>query len=229
MAFIAYFQRLFGPLSQLTNLASLYSQGGAALDKINALLDEKPTITERPGARPLAHGPGEVRMEGVTFSYDGKRTVIDDADIVFPAGKITAIVGHNGAGKSTLVSLISRFYEPERGRITIDGTDVRDVTLTSLRRAVSFSLQDTSLLSGHRAGQHAAGQARRDRRGDRPHPRRPRRPRDRAPPPGRAGHRGGPVGRAPLAGPPPGRRAGAHDPGRPVDLHPRRVHVGRWT
>jgi ABC-type multidrug transport system fused ATPase/permease subunit len=148
VAFIAYFQRLFAPLTQLTNLASLYSQGGAALDKINALLDEQPAIVERPGARPLAHGPGEVRMEGVTFSYDGRRTVIDDADIVFPAGKITAIVGHNGAGKSTLVSLISRFYEPDRGRITIDGTDVRDVTLTSLRRAVSFSLQDTNLLSG---------------------------------------------------------------------------------
>ena len=87
VAFIAYFQRLFGPLTQLTNLASLYSQGGAALDKINALLDEKPTIIERPGARPLAHGPGEVRIEGVTFSYDGKRAVIDDADIMFPGGQ----------------------------------------------------------------------------------------------------------------------------------------------
>jgi ATP-binding cassette subfamily B protein len=148
VAFIAYFQRLFSPLSQLTNLASLYSQGGAALDKINALLDEKPDIVERPGAQPLAHGPGEVRMSGVRFSYDGKRVVIDDADIVFPAGKVTAIVGHNGAGKSTLVSLISRFYEPERGRISIDGADIRDVTLISLRRAVSFSLQDTKLLSG---------------------------------------------------------------------------------
>jgi ATP-binding cassette subfamily B protein len=148
VAFIAYFQRLFAPLTQLTNLASLYSQGGAALDKINALLDEEPAIEQRPGAQPLVRGPGEVRIDGVTFSYDGKRTVIDDADIVFPAGKVTAIVGHNGAGKSTLVSLISRFYEPERGRITIDGTDIRDVTLTSLRRAVSFSLQDTNLLAG---------------------------------------------------------------------------------
>jgi ABC-type multidrug transport system fused ATPase/permease subunit len=87
-------------------------------------------------------------MEGVSFSYDGKRTVLDDIDVTFAAGKVTAIVGTNGAGKSTLVSLISRFYDPGQGRITIDGKDVRDVTLASLRRRVSFSLQDTSLLSG---------------------------------------------------------------------------------
>jgi ABC-type multidrug transport system fused ATPase/permease subunit len=148
VAFIAYFERLFSPLTQLSNLASLYTQGGAALDKINALLDERPAIRERPGARVLERGPGEVRVEGVRFSYDGRRTVLDDLDLTFAAGKVSAIVGQNGAGKSTLVSLISRFYDPDRGRILIDGNDVRDVTLASLRRNVSFSLQDTSMLSG---------------------------------------------------------------------------------
>jgi len=148
VAFIAYFQRLFSPLAQLTNLAALYTQGGAALDKINVLLDEKPAIHDRPGATELERGPGEVRVDGVSFSYDGKRTVLDDVDVTFPAGKLTAIVGQNGAGKSTLVSLISRFYDPGSGRIEIDGKDVRDVTLASLRRNVSFSLQDTGLLSG---------------------------------------------------------------------------------
>jgi ATP-binding cassette subfamily B protein len=148
VAFIAYFQRLFSPLAQLTNLAALYTQGGAALDKINALLDEEPSIRDRPGAIELERGPGEVRVQGVSFSYDGERTVLDDVDVTFGAGKLTAIVGQNGAGKSTLVSLISRFYDPVRGQIAIDGKDVRDVTLASLRRNVSFSLQDTSLLSG---------------------------------------------------------------------------------
>lgn len=148
VAFIAYFQRLFAPLSQLSNLAALYTQGGAALDKINALLDEEPAIRDRPGATDLERGPGEVRVEGVSFSYDGKRKVLVDVDVTFAAGKVTAIVGQNGAGKSTLVSLISRFYDPDSGRIAIDGNDVRDVTLRSLRRTVSFSLQDTSLLSG---------------------------------------------------------------------------------
>jgi ABC-type multidrug transport system fused ATPase/permease subunit len=148
VAFIAYFQRLFSPLYQLSNLVALYTQGGAALDKINALLDEEPVIRDRPEATELERGPGEVRLEGVSFSYDGKRTVLDDVDVPFAAGRITAIVGSNGAGKSTLVSLISRFYDPGQGRITIDGRDVRDVTLASLRRRVSFSLQDTSLLSG---------------------------------------------------------------------------------
>jgi ABC-type multidrug transport system fused ATPase/permease subunit len=148
VAFIAYFQRLFSPLSQLSNLAALYTQGGAALDKINALLDEEPTIRDRPGATELERGPGEVRLDGVSFSYDGKRTVLQDVDVTFAGGKVTAIVGQNGAGKSTLVSLISRFYDPDRGRIAIDDMDIRDVTLASLRRNVSFSLQDTSLLAG---------------------------------------------------------------------------------
>jgi ABC-type multidrug transport system fused ATPase/permease subunit len=148
VAFVAYFQRLLSPLAQLTNLAALYTTGGAALDKINALLDEQPAIRDRPGATALERGPGEVRLDGVSFSYDGKRTVLHEVDVTFAAGKVTAIVGQNGAGKSTLVSLISRFYDPDRGQIAIDGNDVRDVTLASLRRNVSFSLQDTSLLSG---------------------------------------------------------------------------------
>jgi ABC-type multidrug transport system fused ATPase/permease subunit len=148
VAFVAYFQRLISPLAQLTNLAALYTTGGAALDKINALLDEQPAIQDRPGATALERGPGEVRVDGVSFSYDGKRTVLHEVDVTFAAGKVTAIVGQNGAGKSTLVSLISRFYDPDRGHIAIDGNDVRDVTLASLRRNVSYSLQDTSLLSG---------------------------------------------------------------------------------
>jgi ABC-type multidrug transport system fused ATPase/permease subunit len=148
VGFIAYFQRLFSPLSQLSNLAALYTQGGAALDKINALLDEEPAIRDRPGATDLERGPSEVRVEGVSFSYDGERKVLVDVDVTFAAGEVTAIVGQNGAGKSTLVSLISRFYDPDSGRIAIDANDVRDVTLRSLRRTVSFSLQDTSLLSG---------------------------------------------------------------------------------
>ena len=148
VAFIAYFQRLFAPLAQLRSLASFYTQGGAALDKINALLAEEPSIREGPGARELVGAAGEVRVEGVSFSYDGERTVLDDVDIVIPAGKVTAIAGENGAGKSTLVSLIARFYDPGEGRILIDGSDVRDLTLASLRRNISFSLQDTSMISG---------------------------------------------------------------------------------
>jgi ATP-binding cassette subfamily B protein len=148
VGFIAYFQRLFAPLNQLTNLASLYTSGGAALDKINVLLDEKPALQDAPDARPLAPGPGEVRFEHVSFGYDEGHQVLHDIDLVLPAGKTTAIVGHNGAGKSTLVSLLARFYDPDRGRVLVDGQDVRAVTQASVRRAVSYSLQDTSMLSG---------------------------------------------------------------------------------
>jgi ATP-binding cassette subfamily B protein len=148
VGFIAYFQRLFAPLNQLTNLASLYTSGGAALDKINAVLDEEPTVRDATDARPLAPGPGEVRFEHVRFGYEPDREVLHGIDLVLPAGKTTAIVGHNGAGKSTLVNLLARFYDPDDGRVRIDGQDVRAVTLHSLRRAVSYSLQDTSMLSG---------------------------------------------------------------------------------
>ena len=148
VAFIAYFQRLFAPLAQMRSLASFYTQGGAALDKINALLEEQPAVRERPAARPLERAAGEVRVEGVSFSYDEERTVLEDVDLTFPAGGVTALVGGNGAGKSTLVSLIARFYDPTAGRILIDGNDIREVTLASLRRTVSMSLQDSALLSG---------------------------------------------------------------------------------
>lgn len=148
VGFIAYFQRLFAPLAQLRSLAALYTQGGAALDKINTLLEQRPAIRERPDARVLERGLGEVRIEGVSFSYDGTREVLSDLHLRFAPGKVTAIVGQNGAGKSTLVSMIGRFYDPQEGRIAIDGNDVRDVTLASLRRNVSLGLQDTSMLAG---------------------------------------------------------------------------------
>ena len=148
VGFIAYFQRLFAPLNQLTNLASLYTSGGAALDKINTVLDEEPSVRDAPDAQPLAPGPGEVRFEHVSFGYDADREVLHDIDLVLAAGRATAIVGHNGAGKSTLVNLLARFYDPIRGRVLVDGQDVRAVTQASLRRAIGYSLQDTNMLTG---------------------------------------------------------------------------------
>ena len=148
VGFVAYFQRLFAPLNQLTNLASLYTSGGAALDKINTVLDEEPSVRDAPDAQPLAPGPGEVRFEHVSFGYDADREVLHDIDLVLAAGRATAIVGHNGAGKSTLVNLLARFYDPVRGRVLVDGQDVRAVTQASLRRAIGYSLQDTNMLTG---------------------------------------------------------------------------------
>ena len=148
VGFIAYFQRLFAPLNQLTNLASLYTSGGAALDKINTVLDEEPSVRDAPDAQPLAPGPGEVRFEHVSFGYDADREVLHDIDLVLAAGRATAIVGHNGAGKSTLVNLLARFYDPDRGRVLVDGQDVRTVTQATLRRAIGYSLQDTNMLTG---------------------------------------------------------------------------------
>ena len=163
VAFIAYFQRLFSPLSQLSNLAALYTQGGAALDKINALLDEEPTIRDRPGATELERGAGEVRWMASSFSYDGKRTVLQDVDATFAAGEVTAIVGQNGAGKSTLVSLISRFYDPGSGtRLDRrEGHSRRDAREPAQERQLQPPGHQPDF--GQRARQHAPGEARRER------------------------------------------------------------------
>ena len=84
----------------------------------------------------------------MSFGYDADREVLHDIDLVLAAGRATAIVGHNGAGKSTLVNLLARFYDPVRGRVLVDGQDVRAVTQASLRRAIGYSLQDTNMLTG---------------------------------------------------------------------------------
>jgi ATP-binding cassette subfamily B protein len=107
-----------------------------------------PTVPESPDARPLpAAGTGAVRFENVTFGYDAAKPVLHDVSFDVPGGSIVAIVGPTGAGKTTLVSLLARYYDPQRGRVLIDGVDVRDAALASLRTQVSFVFQETYLFS----------------------------------------------------------------------------------
>lgn len=132
-------------LRTLGNLNALMQEALAALNRIYAVIDEKPLVQETPGAGALAVPRGEVRFEGVSFAYGTGREVISEVSLVAEAGKTTALVGRSGAGKSSLLALLPRMFDPTAGRVLIDGTDIRSVTIASLRRHLAVVSQDVVL------------------------------------------------------------------------------------
>ena len=147
-AFMLYVQNFFDPVQQLSQLYSTFLSATAALDKIMDVLDEKPQVLDKPGARELPAVEGRVRFEHVRFGYGDGPDVLPDLDLDVPAGTTAALVGHTGAGKSTIAKLLARFYDPRAGRITIDGIDLRDVTQASLRRQLGIVPQEGFLFAG---------------------------------------------------------------------------------
>jgi ABC-type multidrug transport system fused ATPase/permease subunit len=148
-SFVFYLQTFFDPIQQLSQLYTTYQSGMAALDKIFDLLDEKPEITDRPDARPLATVKGELRFEDVSLSYDGgKSFALEDLSLVVPPGQTVALVGATGAGKSTFAKLVARFYDPTSGRVLLDGVDLREVPQRSLRSQLGVVPQEGFLFSG---------------------------------------------------------------------------------
>ncbi|KMO18281.1 ABC transporter permease [Methylobacterium indicum] len=133
------------PARALGNLNAILQEALAALSRTFALMDEAPTIREKPGAPALAITGGEVRFEAVRFRYRDDAPALEGIDLTVPAGRTTALVGRSGSGKSTLLSLVPRLYDVTEGRVVIDGQDVRDVTLDSLRRAVAVVSQEVVL------------------------------------------------------------------------------------
>ena len=147
-SFVFYLQTFFDPIQSLSQLYTTYQAGMAALDKIFELLDEKPDIADRPASIELPRVRGEIRFEDVTFSYGGDAIALDDVSLVVPPGQTLALVGETGAGKSTLAKLVARFYDPDDGRVLIDGYDLRDVTERSLRSQLGIVPQESFLFSG---------------------------------------------------------------------------------
>jgi subfamily B ATP-binding cassette protein MsbA len=135
----------YEPLKRLSKLNAMLQNGLAAAQRIFALLDRQPEIVDAPDARPLAIAGGTVHFENVSFSYDGAKAALHGITLEAPAGKTVALVGASGAGKSTILNLIPRFYDPEAGRVTIDGQDLRHVTLDSLRGAIGLVSQEILL------------------------------------------------------------------------------------
>jgi ATP-binding cassette, subfamily B, bacterial len=152
-AFTLYVQNFFDPVQQLSQLYSTFLSATAALDKILGVLDQRPDVVDGPGARALPRIAGHVRFESVRFAYGlGRRglgeEVLHGIDLDVPAGTTVALVGHTGAGKSTIAKLLARFYEPTAGRITVDGTDLNDVTQASLRTQLGVVPQEGFLFAG---------------------------------------------------------------------------------
>ncbi|HEX3454276.1 MAG TPA: ABC transporter ATP-binding protein [Gaiellaceae bacterium] len=148
-AFMLYVQNFFDPVQQLSQLYNTFLSATAALDKIIAVLDEDPEVTDRSGAEPLPHIRGRVRFERVRFRYGRGDEVLHGIDLDVPAGTTVALVGHTGAGKSTIAKLLARFYDPTGGRITIDGVDLRNVTQASLREQLGIVPQEGFLFAGN--------------------------------------------------------------------------------
>jgi ATP-binding cassette subfamily B protein len=147
VAFFLYFNRFFQPLQMLVQQFTTYQQSQSSVLKLRALLEEQPAVLEEEHAIELPPTTGEIRFEGVTFGY-GEAPVLQGLDLVIAPGETVAVVGPTGAGKSTLAKLLIRFYDVTAGRVLVDGVDVRDVTLRSLRREVGLVPQEAFLFAG---------------------------------------------------------------------------------
>lgn len=148
-----YIGIFLSPIEQLINFAEQFQKGYAGFRRFAEIMAIEPAVQDRPEAVDLEKAAdagvrGDIRYDDVTFSYDGTTDVLDGFTLHAPAGKTTALVGPSGGGKTTTCSLLPRFYDACGGRVTIDGADVRDVTLASLRRTVGIVQQDVYLFDG---------------------------------------------------------------------------------
>ena len=147
VAFLAALLSLIKPFKRLSRLYGINQQAMAAITRVFSIIDTEPTVKDRPGAIELSQFKDFIEMKQVSFSYDKEPPVLKDINIQLAKGKILAIVGSSGAGKSTLVGLLPRFYDPDDGEVLIDGKDVRDFNIASLRENVGIVTQETILFN----------------------------------------------------------------------------------
>jgi ABC-type multidrug transport system fused ATPase/permease subunit len=148
VAFLTYITRFFQPIRELSMVYTLFQQAMAAGEKIFELMDHPLEIEDKPDAKPLPPIQGRVEFDHVHLSYRVGTPVLRDVSFVAEPGKTIALVGPTGAGKTSIASLLARFYEVTEGRVLVDGIDIRDVTMTSLRRQMGFVPQDPFLFTG---------------------------------------------------------------------------------
>lgn len=147
VAYISLLILLVWPVESLGEILALAEEGNAAAQRVFEVLDLEPAIADRPGARAIHEVIGRVRFEGVGFGYGESDRVLHDVDLTLEPGETVALVGVTGSGKSTLASLVPRLYDVSAGRVTLDGHDVRDLTLSSLRRHVGVAFEEAVLFS----------------------------------------------------------------------------------
>lgn len=148
IAFIGYVNNFWNPVINIGNFYNSLITATAYLERIFETLDEKPEIVDHPGAKPLPQIEGNITFKDVTFRYEPGKDILKDVNFHVDHGQSVALVGPTGAGKTTVINLLSRFYDVNEGVVSIDGHNVRDVTLASLRRQMGVMLQDTFIFSG---------------------------------------------------------------------------------
>jgi subfamily B ATP-binding cassette protein MsbA len=147
-SFITALLFAYQPMKSIANLNAVLQEGLAAAQRIFALMDASPEIADRPDAKQLVVTDGTVEFENVTFQYGDGRVGLSEVSMSLAAGRTVALVGPSGGGKTSLLNLIPRFYDVTEGRIFVDGMDVRDATLESLRGAIALVSQEAALFSG---------------------------------------------------------------------------------
>lgn len=148
VAFLSYLRLLQSPVRNFSRVISTVQQSAAAYERITEILETKSEIYDQENAQKLSEFHDKIKFNGIEFAYDSGIPVVQNLSISMKAGQVTALVGSSGAGKSTLTSLLVRFYDPQKGSITIDGKDIRGVTLKSLREQIGIVSQDIILFNG---------------------------------------------------------------------------------
>lgn len=148
VSFVLFVNVLIKPVDKIAALLEMYPKGMAGFRRFRELLDEEPEVLDRPDAVEVSHLNGNIRFDRVAFAYDGSKSVLNDISLSIRAGQTVAFVGPSGAGKTTICSLIPRFYDVDNGSISIDGMDVRDMTMRSLRSQIGIVQQDVFLFTG---------------------------------------------------------------------------------
>jgi len=145
---VLYVRNFFGPMHDMAMFYNAYQGAAAALEKISGVLEERPSVPEPTSPHPLPAARGELVFDRVRFAYREDRVILPEFDLRIPAGRTLALVGTTGAGKSTLAKLVARFYDPNDGRLTLDGVDLRELSSADLRRAIVMVTQEAYLFSG---------------------------------------------------------------------------------
>ena len=155
--FLSYLGQFFKPVKDLATMTNSIAQTAVGVDRVRAILEDSDVIPEKPEARVPPPIKGDIAFENVVFGYNEEAQILKGVSFQIKAGQMIGLVGPTGSGKSTIVSLIPRFYDPGSGSVTIDGTDIRDLTLAGLRGQIAYVLQETVLFRGTVADNIAYG------------------------------------------------------------------------
>lgn len=148
VGFVMYLSMFYGPVKNFSSLVEKAGEAAAGCRRVFEVIDEVSDVKEEAHARELPRVKGEIQLKNLSFSYNEEIPILENVDLTIKSGQTVALVGATGVGKSTIANLVNRFYDPQKASVLVDGVDIRDVTLESLRDNISMVLQDTFLFHG---------------------------------------------------------------------------------